>query len=132
MSGGVPARAAGAEPLRLGRQGLRFRVYVLVAVGVLVPAALVARELELRLRSDELVELQLALKKTRAELDATVARVARLEHELEAGGALPQVRVVQEIPRDPPQRVPLFHNIGGLRRAGRPFRRRLRRGGRPR
>ncbi len=36
-------------------------------------------ELELRLRSDELTEIQLTLRKTRAELDAAVARVARLE-----------------------------------------------------
>jgi septal ring factor EnvC (AmiA/AmiB activator) len=41
-------------------------------------------ELELRLRSDELTEIQLVLKKTRAELDATVARVERLEASLAA------------------------------------------------
>jgi murein hydrolase activator len=41
-------------------------------------------ELELRLRSEELTELQLTLKKTRAELDANVARVARLEAGLAA------------------------------------------------
>ncbi len=36
-------------------------------------------ELELSLRSEELAELQIALKRTRAQLDATVARVAVLE-----------------------------------------------------
>jgi septal ring factor EnvC (AmiA/AmiB activator) len=41
-------------------------------------------ELELRLRTDELTEIQLTLKKTRAELDAAVARVARLEESLAA------------------------------------------------
>ena len=41
-------------------------------------------ELELRLRSDELTEIQLTLRKTRAELDAAVARVARLEQSLAA------------------------------------------------
>jgi septal ring factor EnvC (AmiA/AmiB activator) len=41
-------------------------------------------ELELRLRSEELTEIQLTLKKTRGELDATVARVARLEADLAA------------------------------------------------
>jgi len=39
-------------------------------------------ELELRLRTDELTEIQLTLKRTRAELDAAVARVARLEQSL--------------------------------------------------
>ena len=41
-------------------------------------------ELELRLRSDELTEIQLTLKKTRAELDSAVARVAKLETSLAA------------------------------------------------
>jgi len=41
-------------------------------------------ELELRLRTDELTEIQLTLKKTRAELDAAVARVAKLEESLAA------------------------------------------------
>ncbi len=41
-------------------------------------------ELELRLRTEALTEIQLTLKKTRAELDATVARVARLEASLAA------------------------------------------------
>lgn len=41
-------------------------------------------ELELRLRTDELTEIQLVLKRTRAELDATVARVERLEASLAA------------------------------------------------
>jgi septal ring factor EnvC (AmiA/AmiB activator) len=41
-------------------------------------------ELELRLRTEELTEIQLTLKKTRAELDATVARVSRLEASLSA------------------------------------------------
>jgi septal ring factor EnvC (AmiA/AmiB activator) len=39
-------------------------------------------EVELRLRTDELTEIQLTLKKTRAELDAAVARVAKLEQSL--------------------------------------------------
>ncbi len=39
-------------------------------------------ELELSLRSEELAELQIALKRTRAQLDATVARVAVLEKSL--------------------------------------------------
>ncbi len=39
-------------------------------------------ELELRLRTDELTEIQLTLKKTRSELDAAVARVAKLETSL--------------------------------------------------
>ncbi len=39
-------------------------------------------ELELRLRGDELVEIQLVLKRTRAELDANVARVRKLEASL--------------------------------------------------
>jgi septal ring factor EnvC (AmiA/AmiB activator) len=39
-------------------------------------------ELELRLRTEELTEIQLTLKKTRAELDAAVARVAKLEQSL--------------------------------------------------
>jgi septal ring factor EnvC (AmiA/AmiB activator) len=39
-------------------------------------------ELELQLRSDELVEIQISLKRTRAELDATVARVRQLEASL--------------------------------------------------
>ncbi len=41
-------------------------------------------ELELRLRTEELTEIQLTLKKTRAELDATVLRVGRLEASLAA------------------------------------------------
>lgn len=41
-------------------------------------------ELELQLRSEELVEIQLGLKRTRAELDATVARVGELEVSLAA------------------------------------------------
>ena len=41
MIGGAPASGGAPGPLRLGRQGLRFRVYVLVTVGVLVPATLV-------------------------------------------------------------------------------------------
>ncbi|MGE5126970.1 MAG: murein hydrolase activator EnvC family protein [Betaproteobacteria bacterium] len=41
-------------------------------------------ELELRLRTEALTEIQLTLKKTRTELDATVARVARLEASLAA------------------------------------------------
>jgi septal ring factor EnvC (AmiA/AmiB activator) len=41
-------------------------------------------ELELRLRTDELTEIQLTLGKTRAELDAAVARVAKLEVSLAA------------------------------------------------
>jgi murein hydrolase activator len=41
-------------------------------------------ELELRLRSDELTEIQLVLKKTRAELDANVERVRKLEASLAA------------------------------------------------
>jgi murein hydrolase activator len=41
-------------------------------------------ELELRLRTDELTEIQLVLKKTRAELDANVARVRKLEASLAA------------------------------------------------
>ena len=41
-------------------------------------------ELELRLRTEALTEIQLTLKKTRAELDATVSRVARLEASLAA------------------------------------------------
>ena len=36
-------------------------------------------EIELRLRTEELTEIQLALKRTRARLDATVARVRQLE-----------------------------------------------------
>jgi len=41
-------------------------------------------ELELRLRTDELTEIQIVLKKTRAELDANVARVRKLEASLSA------------------------------------------------
>jgi septal ring factor EnvC (AmiA/AmiB activator) len=41
-------------------------------------------EVELRLRTDELTEIQLTLKKTRTELDAAVARVAKLEASLAA------------------------------------------------
>lgn len=41
-------------------------------------------ELELRLRTDELTEIQLTLSRTRAELDAAVARVAKLEQSLAA------------------------------------------------
>lgn len=41
-------------------------------------------ELELRLRGAELAEIQLNLEKTRAELDATLARVAKLESSLAA------------------------------------------------
>ncbi len=41
-------------------------------------------ELELRLRTEELTEIQLTLKKTRVELDATVLRVGRLEASLAA------------------------------------------------
>jgi len=41
-------------------------------------------ELELRLRTDELTEIQLTLNRTRAELDAAVARVAKLEQSLAA------------------------------------------------
>ena len=41
-------------------------------------------ELELRLRSAELTEIQLTLEKTRAELDATLVRVTRLETSLAA------------------------------------------------
>lgn len=41
-------------------------------------------ELELRLRTDELTEIQLVLKKTRADLDANVARVRKLEASLAA------------------------------------------------
>ncbi len=39
-------------------------------------------ELELQLRSDELVEIQISLKRTRAQLDATVLRVKQLETSL--------------------------------------------------
>jgi len=39
-------------------------------------------ELELQLRSEELVELQIALRRTRAQLDATVLRVRQLETSL--------------------------------------------------
>jgi septal ring factor EnvC (AmiA/AmiB activator) len=39
-------------------------------------------ELELQLRGDELVEIQISLKRTRAQLDATVARVKQLETSL--------------------------------------------------
>jgi len=39
-------------------------------------------ELELQLRSDELVEIQISLKRTRAQLDATVVRVRQLETSL--------------------------------------------------
>jgi len=41
-------------------------------------------ELELSLRSNELLEIQIGLKRTRAELDRTVARVAELEGGLQA------------------------------------------------
>jgi septal ring factor EnvC (AmiA/AmiB activator) len=41
-------------------------------------------ELELRLRTEELTEIQLSLKRTRAQLDATVARVRQLETSLAA------------------------------------------------
>jgi septal ring factor EnvC (AmiA/AmiB activator) len=41
-------------------------------------------ELELRLRTEELQEIQLTLKRTRTELDATVARVQKLEASLAA------------------------------------------------
>jgi septal ring factor EnvC (AmiA/AmiB activator) len=41
-------------------------------------------ELELQLRSQELAEIQITLRRTRAELDATVARVAELEKSLAA------------------------------------------------
>jgi septal ring factor EnvC (AmiA/AmiB activator) len=41
-------------------------------------------ELELQLRGDELTEIQLTLKRTRAELDATVAHVQQLETSLAA------------------------------------------------
>jgi septal ring factor EnvC (AmiA/AmiB activator) len=41
-------------------------------------------ELELKLRTEELEEIQLSLRKTRAQLDATVARVGRLEASLAA------------------------------------------------
>lgn len=41
-------------------------------------------ELELRLRGEELTEIQLTLRRTRAELDATVSRVAQLETSLGA------------------------------------------------
>jgi septal ring factor EnvC (AmiA/AmiB activator) len=41
-------------------------------------------ELELRLRSEELTEIQINLKRTRARLDATVARVRQLETSLAA------------------------------------------------
>lgn len=41
-------------------------------------------ELELRLRTEELEEIQLSLRRTRARLDATVARVGRLEASLAA------------------------------------------------
>jgi septal ring factor EnvC (AmiA/AmiB activator) len=41
-------------------------------------------ELELRLRTEELTEIQLSLKRTRARLDATVARVRQLETSLAA------------------------------------------------
>ena len=43
-------RRARRTQLRFGRQGLRFRVYLLVSVGVLVPAALVAGASWMRLR----------------------------------------------------------------------------------
>jgi len=39
-------------------------------------------ELELQLRSQELTEIQITLRRTRGELDATIARVARLEKSL--------------------------------------------------
>ena len=39
-------------------------------------------ELELRLRSEELTEIQITLQRTRAQLDATVARVSQLEKSL--------------------------------------------------
>jgi septal ring factor EnvC (AmiA/AmiB activator) len=41
-------------------------------------------ELELRLRTEELTEIQISLKRTRARLDATVARVRQLETSLAA------------------------------------------------
>jgi septal ring factor EnvC (AmiA/AmiB activator) len=41
-------------------------------------------ELELQLRTEELAEIQITLKRTRARLDATVARVAKLETSLAA------------------------------------------------
>jgi septal ring factor EnvC (AmiA/AmiB activator) len=41
-------------------------------------------ELELRLRTEELTEIQIGLKRTRAQLDATVARVRQLETSLAA------------------------------------------------
>jgi septal ring factor EnvC (AmiA/AmiB activator) len=41
-------------------------------------------ELELQLRTDELTEIQISLKRTRARLDATVARVRQLETSLAA------------------------------------------------
>ena len=41
-------------------------------------------ELELRLRTEELTEIQITLKRTRAQLDATVARVRQLETSLAA------------------------------------------------
>ena len=41
-------------------------------------------ELELQLRTEELTEIQITLKRTRAELDATVARVRQLETSLAA------------------------------------------------
>ena len=41
-------------------------------------------ELELQLRTDELTEIQISLKRTRAHLDATVARVRQLETSLAA------------------------------------------------
>jgi signal transduction histidine kinase len=66
-AGGARPRAAGR--LHAGREGLRFRVYVLVAVGVLVPAALVTTLSWWRLRDldDEMVAARRAAAGTVAE-----------------------------------------------------------------
>ena len=94
MSGGVPARAGGVEPLRLGRQGLRFRVYVLVAVGVLVPAALVTALSWWRLR--DLDDEMLAARRT------AVGSVAEnVDEELTANlEALQRVASAPQLSRD--------------------------------
>ena len=89
-SGGVPAppgRPAGADEQRLlkvrqRRAALEQELARLRGEEKSLLGEVEQLELELQLRGEELTEIQITLKRTRAELDATVARVRQLETSL--------------------------------------------------